>query len=241
MTPNLICAELVFTEDGITAAEVWALLLVWISGNASSVEQVKLHGTPMAAKDIAASISKYNSHTFDIQYKHCDLTFAIVTQYGISCLLLSGFPQTELLEIVEQFAAEDSFIQARLFDGEYEYWENASDPVEFSSRNRTFDGRKLRSNGLPFPLEKQVVDTSMNLGRRVLKKGFVESIGHIIWLGQKFWEHTKQVRAFPQWLSSIECHKGYDRILIRTAPFSEHERDASLANRVRDALFKNET
>jgi hypothetical protein len=241
MTTNPICAELVFTEDGITAAEVWALLLAWILDKSIPVEAVKLYGMPMPAKDIAASLSKHNLHTFDIEHGTCELTYAIMAQCEISCLFLSGYSQAELVEIVEQFAAKESFIQARLFDREYDYWENASDPVEFSSRNRTLDGRQLRSNGLPFPLEKLVVDTSRNSGRRVLKKGFVESIGHIIWLGQKFWAHTKQVKAFPHWFHSIECHKNYDRIVIRPEPISELAPDTSLVNRVREALFENET
>lgn len=90
-------------------------------------------------------------------------------------------------EIVRPFLGVEGFIQAWLADVEYEFWQNATDPLEYECAGRSFAGLPLKSNGLPAPLNQMEIDTSANPSRIVLKQGYVEAIGSSMWLGDQFW------------------------------------------------------
>lgn len=89
---------------------------------------------------------------------------------------------------VEPFLVEVDFVQAWVSDVEYDYWQNASDPIEYISAGRDYSDLPLKSNGLPFPLEQKVVDISNNPGRWAMKAGYMEAVGATMWLGDNFWQ-----------------------------------------------------
>lgn len=60
---------------------------------------------------------------------------------------------------------------AWLADLQYDFWQNAHDPLQYTARNRTFDHLPKKANGLPYPLQQTITDTSSNPGRHVLRKG----------------------------------------------------------------------
>lgn len=88
---------------------------------------------------------------------------------------------------VSPFLNEPDFVQAWVSDVEYDHWQNASDPIEYAAVGRDYGHLPLRSNGLPFPLEQQVVDTSANPGRWTMRAGYIEAVGSTMWLGGHFW------------------------------------------------------
>lgn len=77
------------------------------------------------------------------------------------------------------------FFSARTADVEFEYWQNADQTCLYEWRGRSFDAKRLVSNGLPFPLEERVVDISGNPGRRQFKPGYIEAVGDEMWLSQE--------------------------------------------------------
>lgn len=91
-------------------------------------------------------------------------------------------------ELISETIADDpNFVQAHLVDTRYQTLQNIFDPLELEARGISLDGLPMKSNGLPYPLEQQIVDTSYNPGRYRLHQGYVEvSAGHM-WLGQSFW------------------------------------------------------
>jgi len=89
---------------------------------------------------------------------------------------------------VEPFLAVDGFVQAWLSDVDYDYWQNAKDPLQYQALGRSYSNLPMKSNGLPPPLEQVEIDTSSNPGRWVLQSGHVEAIGATMWLGSSFWE-----------------------------------------------------
>jgi hypothetical protein len=85
------------------------------------------------------------------------------------------------------FLNEPDFVQAWISDVKYDHWQNASDPIEYTAVGREYSHLPLRSNGLPFPLEQQVIDTSKNPGRWAMRESYIEAIGSTMWLGRHFW------------------------------------------------------
>lgn len=87
----------------------------------------------------------------------------------------------------------------------------------------------MRSNGLPPPLEQLVVDTSGNPGRRVLREGFVEAVGAVMWLGPSFWPATaakKEALCAQEWLRCDELQGGVLRITAAGQPFTSADTGA---------------
>lgn len=100
--------------------------------------------------------------------------------------------------ISETVAGDPDFIQAHLVDSGYEYRQNIFDPLQFKALGISMVGLPMKSNGLPFPLERQVVDVSRNPGRFSLRSGYVEASAAFMWFGEIFW---KIVGSSPEEIS----------------------------------------
>jgi hypothetical protein len=124
------------------------------------------------------------------------------------------------------FLADEAFRQARLYETEYDFWQNAADPLQYEARGRSYEGLPMRSNGLPPPLEQQVIDTSRNPGRRLLRRGFIEALGCPMWLGQAFWSiggGSRDAVCAHGWLHCETLPNGVVRIRAAKAPFASAE------------------
>jgi hypothetical protein len=111
---------------------------------------------------------------------------------------------------VKPFVSRPDLVQAWVSDCEYERWQNASDPNEYLVAGRSMLGLATKSNSLPAPLDRQIIDTSKNPGRWELRDGYTEAIGPTMWLANLFWSRVGQRRRHA--LASIHG--------IRTIEFS---------------------
>jgi hypothetical protein len=116
--------------------------------------------------------------------------------------------------------------QAWVVDTEYDHWQNAHDPLQYTSQGRPYKHLPMRSNGLPSPLERTIIDTSRNPGRRVLRVGYVEAVGSPMWFGSEFWRLTgmdKNKVVSQSWTRAEEQGTGVLRIQPSDRPFSSSE------------------
>lgn len=164
---------------------------------------------------------------------------AAIGNHGLSIFSAEGLACDEELALAEHLVGDRLLITARFFDPEYERWQNASDPLEYQVAGRSLAGLRLRSNELPPPLTQDIVDTSTNPGRRVLRDGYVEAIAHRMWLGGEFWrrvpgsDRTKVAGA--DWL--VQRSRGeFLEILAQAEPFSSVH-SADIQDRLRRLLF----
>jgi hypothetical protein len=140
---------------------------------------------------------------------------------------------------VSPFLGWPNFVQAWVADVEYNHWQNAFDPIQFTTVGRDMSGLKMKSNGLPYPLEQQIVDTSENPGRWEFRKGYIEAIGSLMWIGENLWRaigenREGELRALD-WLHLTEPQKGILRV-ESDYQFID-ETTASQQNALRSAIY----
>jgi hypothetical protein len=138
------------------------------------------------------------------------------------------------------FVVLDGFVEGWVADVEYNHWQNAKDPIEYEAVGRDFSHLPMKSNGLPPPLEQMEIDTSRNPGRWVLRSGYVEAVGVIMWFSELFWDRVgrdHKSRMNPtEWPHTSEPAKGIMEIRIPEHCFISEE-TADIQNRLRACLY----
>lgn len=136
---------------------------------------------------------------------------------------------------------DDRMVQARLYDDEYDRWQNAEDLAIYSAAGRSAAGLPMKSNGLPFPLTQQVVDIDNNPGRWRLRRGWIESIGATMWFGRDFWKISGANRAALQACDGVvmtQIGNGVTKLTTAKDVFRTAEGiEGDLQRRMRAALF----
>jgi hypothetical protein len=98
----------------------------------------------------------------------------------------------------------------------------------------------MKSNGLPHPLDQMIVDTSHNPGRRLLRDGYVEAIGHRMWLGPEFFRRvpgaSREAVLSTGHVRVAEAPGGVVEVLAHDTPFVD-ETTADLQCCLRQLLF----
>jgi len=144
-------------------------------------------------------------------------------------------------EWADPFIRSTDFVMAWVADCEYEYWQNASDPLEYNVLGKSYAGLPMISNGLPYPLGQQIIDTSRNPGRRILRDGYIEVIGAVMWLGESFWQLSgadrKQV-ADAEWLRTSNSAPSFTKLQAAERCFTTvEEGSAAVQAKLRTLLF----
>jgi hypothetical protein len=150
---------------------------------------VSIYGKKLKAGGLASELSKFDGKPVNIESETFKFHLAFVRNFHhILFQIESKFSPDKNWWVcwVDTFIHIDGFVQAWLVDVTYDFWENASDPLECSANGRSCKGQPLKSNGLPPPLESDIVDTSRNPGARILRDGFVEAVGARMWFSEEF-------------------------------------------------------
>lgn len=132
-------------------------------------------------------------------------------------------------------------MSAWLADAEYEYWQNAFDPLEFRSAGRSFEPLRTKSNGLPYPLEQTIIDTSTNPGRRILRDCYIEVMGSVMWFGPEFWPLVgakKDDIEHLAWVKSAISERDVVRVESALEPFVTAEGESGeIQQKLRKVIF----
>lgn len=127
---------------------------------------------------------------FNIRGHGFEFRFSRVPNHGIEFIRVSQSESDTISfdEWVTNLWGIGVPVMGWVFDDEYNYWQNATDPLQFTAKGKSYAGLPMKSNGLPPPLKKDVIDTSKNPGRYVLRNGCVEAIGSRMWIADAFWQ-----------------------------------------------------
>lgn len=152
----------------------------------------ELYEEPVDLAEVWPRLKKAGRKTFNLVGRGFVFHLSSVRNYQLDFLGINA--TGELPSAWDKWAARfigsPNFVMAWLADAEYEFWQNAEDVLQYTSKGKPHDHLPKKSNGLPPPLEQTIVDASGNPGRRLLRSGYYEAVGSVMWLGEPFWQFT---------------------------------------------------
>ncbi len=237
-----IITDLLVTQPGV----VWTALQGSHPNLLTGSRVCWCYETKCTLDDIVSEIARRGKPHFGIAFNENSLpeiAYGHVRNHSLSRIDISGVVDDieDSQSWVEPFLLQPNVRHAWMFDVEYQYWQNATDPQEYTAVGRSYAGLPMKSNGLPIPLEQQVIDTSQNPGRRVLRDGYVEAVGAVMWLGEQFWPLTgasKQDVLAADWLQCEQFPQDVLRIQAADVPFTTAEgASGDLQDKLRSLLF----
>jgi len=235
--------EITLDYMGIPAVEAWGLFQESHPALLNGDRQVDFYGDIHLAGEMPNAIKQKGKPHFVVKVGDAELDYMPVGGSNLQLGIVEGCADgsNDAWAWAEPFTRSEKFRCARLYDHEYEYWQNAHDPLQYTAVGRSYAGLPMKSNGLPFPLEQQIIDTSQNPGRRVLRDGYVEAVGSVMWLGEPFWSLTgasKQAVLATDWLQCEPLPDGVLRVQAADAPFTTAEGAfGDLQDKLRSLLF----
>jgi len=152
-----------------------------------------LYDLTVRSHEITSLVATSRRSTFNITFPSSAAHLGRVRNYDHAFLHLDFQDVSDWGAVATTCCGLGSVIFARVADSAYDYWQNAYDPLQFQAAGRSMEGLPMRSNNLPPPLDQMIVDISTNPGRRILRNGYVEAIGHRMWLGQEFFRRVPGV------------------------------------------------
>ena len=143
-------------------------------------------GKELGFSDVSETLLKSKADSFFIELNGGSIEFSYIADLDFSRLDIKNLATTKesAEQWVSQIVNEPDFVQGRLYDGEYDRWQNMEDITYYESEGRDHSSLPKKSNGLPFPLESEVIDISRNPGRWALKKGYIECVGSTMWISK---------------------------------------------------------
>jgi hypothetical protein len=133
--------------------------------------------------------------------------------------------------VVTALSSSEAFLNARLCDDDYEYWQNNSSLDDYHRADRSTAGLTIGHDPV---FNEDVVITSANPGRTVWHRGYKEGIAHAMWLSERFWQLGLGDKAGVLALGNVDSVQWLTRILVQEQAFLE---DVALQKRIRTAVF----
>ena len=138
------------------------------------------------------------------------------------------------------FLEVDGFVQARVVDVDYDYWQNVKDPQLYEMEGRSYGHLPMKSNGLPPPVERMEIDTSNNPGHWIICSGYREAIGSIMWLSPLFWQqlgkYCKDTEIIANGFEVQHLANGITKIIAAEQCFCD-ETTENVQRKLRSVLF----
>ncbi|MDH5228464.1 MAG: hypothetical protein OEY38_00165 [Gammaproteobacteria bacterium] len=143
-------------------------------------------GKELGFTDVSETLLKNKADSFFIELDGGSIEFSYIADLDFSRLDIKNLAASKEYaeKWVTQIVNDPFFVQARLYDGEYDRWQNMEDIAYYESEGRDHSNLPKKSNGLPFPLESEVIDISRNPGRWDLKNGYIECVGSTMWMSK---------------------------------------------------------
>jgi len=141
-------------EDGeIFSMEILKKIIFTI-GNRGVADELLVDGRRIPPEKYLEKMQKEGKWSGKIQVNDFLLRFGKVASMAQYFLIIEQ--QTQNMPItwedwVMPFVSEERFVQAWVSNIEFDFWQNATDILEYELAGKSYDGLQLKSNGLPFP------------------------------------------------------------------------------------------
>lgn len=178
----------IFFSEGLydSSPDVWTRLEQQLNEFKDSEVIDGFTGKKMLLAEVLRYLRQNKRKSFFVELAGGSIEFSLVADKELSRLDIKNLANS--LEVAHSLIAaltdEPAFVQARVYDAEYDRWQNAENITLFEVANVEHSQLPKKSNGLPFPLTQEVVDISNNPGRWVLRKGYIEAVGSPMWVSK---------------------------------------------------------
>ena len=206
-----------------------------------------LGGKPVNLSEAVSRLKRTERQSFHIVGHGFDFLFGCVRNFQLGFLKVESThePTISWDKWTARFIGTSDFVMAWLANSEYQHWQNAKDLLQYTAFGKSYAGLPMKSNGLPYPLEQQIIDTSANPGRWDFQNGYLEAVGAVMWLGEPFWQLTgadrTQVESTP-WLQISKPVPSAIRVQAAEKCFTTAEgKSGELQRKLRLLLFPQTT
>ena len=244
---NMISLEVVFTYGCFSSAiDVWRLVeKILVKYEKSMIFDVH-GGESKDYAEIYEQIKNEGVQGFHLRIGDAEISFGKLISKHFKCSVLTlknvFYKDDDVeMQLVGVFC-KAGFVQARLYDAEYDYWQNAYTISSYTHCGKSTETLPIISNGLPSPLERKIIDISSNPGRREYGDEFVSAVGSVMWLSERFWVLTGVSKEDVINASIVKSAtlNSVTKIVVAEAVFeSDKGREAELQNSLRNLLFRN--
>lgn len=235
--------RVVFKYRSIDAFDAWMCIAQVLEAHKKLSPIYDISGKKRSSEKIHKELEKNPGH-FGIEDDNFDFDFVTSgTKYHDIIINPKTPSSIKWDEWICAFHSKDRIVLGRLYEGEYETWQNASSLQYYELNGRSYKGLPMRHNKLPAPLDKMIVDISQNPGRMILRyeKGYIEAVGSTMWLGPLFYERTKASKEDIEkadWLEVKEIAPDLLRVIAQDKCFTTVEgKEGELQNKLRGLLF----
>ncbi len=203
----------------------------------------RLFGEPRTLTEALTQLKRAKRQTFNIVGQAHEFDLACVRNFHLDTLCIKSAGENKIPWNIwaSRFIGNPNFVMAWIADRDYEHWQNAEDLLEYTAVGKPHGHLPKKSNGLPPPLEQTIIDISGNPGRRLLRKGYYEAIGAVMWLGEPFWPVTganKEGIISAPWLQVVHALPRVVRLDAAAQCFMTDEGpSAELQRKLRTLLF----
>lgn len=234
--------EIVF--DGGALDDVRALELIFAGLDAIGARRATFssRGRELGRAELEAQVMASRRFPTDLRSENYEFRYGGSQAWKHRFVMVTGEPDHVGVwdSWVGRAIGTPGFVQSWVSLRDYDYWQNAEDPLEYSGRGRSYEHLPLISSGDPPPLDRMIIDTSRNPGRRIIRSGYVEGIGGVMWLSPLFWERVRRQRNDAELMEAgwrvTPLADGNLKVDVAMNVFSE-QGDSEAQARLRAAIY----
>lgn len=238
--------QIIFPIDTYATFEIWAILSPWLSELNLLQPSYLVCGRKKSTKKIEDYLGHRHPNHGSVTGEGFELRYASVRSRNHSLLWLK-WDEIDVINydsLIESFSNEMAPVMAWGYNDEYNFWQNANDPLQYETRNRKYDHLPMVPRGDVAPFDKElVIDTSANIGRRVLADGYVECVGGTMYLGSEFWTRTGAspdvVAGLPFVIEHLEINCIHKFVFNDSYFRSDSGTEGEIQRELRRALYPN--
>ena len=233
--------KVVYRQGALTVPAVVKAMEAVLPRHQIPVTGFELRGDTIDLKDVPSAAKKRGRAGFDLTGHGFCFLLGSLPRFRLDFFQVESAPGIPWDEWVGELAASPDFVMAWVVDVDYDHWQNAKDPLQYTAAGKSYAHLPMKSNGLPPPLQQMVIDTSGNPGRWSYRNGWVEAVGAVMWLAESFWSLTGADRGEvvkSNWLRISNPIPSVTRVESADRTFATAEgASGDLQNRLRSLLF----
>src|SRR5579859_4043676 len=197
--------KIIFEHGTLTAEFALEQIQSVLAKNLVPPADFTLYEEPVTLSMVLSHIQRLRRKTFHLSGQGFEFLLGSVANYNLDFLEIKSSvgPSIGWDEWASPFIGNSHFVMAWVVDCEYDYWQNAADPLQYTAVGKSYSRLPMKSNGLPYPLEQKMIDTSASPGRWRFGDGYIDAVGAVLWLGTPFWvlagANREQVKS-TRWL-----------------------------------------